>query len=156
LERRSGIFKDKLIFKSPGVDGYTCIRITPGAGKDLCSADDILSVSIQIDGADTCNGCIELFPDMHRALLTPKGMQTNFRAQELAQIDSSRGQKIESQPGDVLIFHALAPHQSGKNTAHYSRRSLYLTYNKAAVGDLKAQYYAAYVERTGGDGKFFR
>jgi ectoine hydroxylase-related dioxygenase (phytanoyl-CoA dioxygenase family) len=150
------LFKDKLIFKSPGVDGYTMHQDYAWGWQDLCGADDILSVSIQIDGADTSNGCIELFPGMHRELLTPRGMQTNFRAEELAQIDVSRGQKIETQPGDVLIFHALAPHQSGKNTANYSRRSLYLTYNKAGVGNMKAQYYAAYIERTGGDGKYFR
>ena len=152
------LFKDKLIFKMPGVDGYTMHQDWAWGWQDLCPASDILSVSIQIDGADAANGCIELFPGYHHKLLTPPGVQTNFRAEELAQVDPARGEKIETQPGDVLVFHALTPHQSGKNTASYSRRSLYLTYNAARAGDLAAQYYEAYKERVGKSdgGKFFR
>lgn len=150
------LFKDKLIFKMPGVDGYTMHQDFAWGWQDLCGSDQILSVSIQIDGADAQNGCIELFPGYHRELLTPTGMQTNFRAEEMAKIDLARGEKIETQPGDVLIFHSLTPHQSGKNTANYSRRSLYLTYNQSSAGDLKAGYYDAYVTRTGGGEKFFR
>jgi len=55
-----------------------------------------------------------------------------------------------------LIFHALVPLQSGKNTANYSRCSLCLIYNQALAGDLKAGYYDSYVARTGGGEKFFR
>ena len=143
------LFKDKLIFKMPGVEGYQMHQDWAWGWQDLAPADDILSVSIQIDGADICNGCIELFPGYHGELLTPSGMQTNFRAQEVAQIEAARGEKIETQGGDALIFHALTPHQSGKNMANYSRRSLYLTYNTARLGDLRADYYDAYKERVG-------
>ena len=150
------LFKDKLIFKMPGVDGYTMHQDWAWGWQDLCPASDILSVSIQIDGANAANGCIELFPGYHGKLLTPSGLQTNFREEELNQIDPARGEKIETKPGDVLIFHSLTPHQSGRNTAEYSRRSLYLTYSAARVGDLKSEYYENYRERIGGDGKYFR
>ncbi len=153
---RALLFKDKLILKLPGVDGYTMHQDWAWGWQDLCPADEILSVSIQIDGADAANGCIELFPDYHHHLLTPTGVQTNFRAEEMAQLDLSTGEKMETQPGDVLIFHALTPHQSGRNNAAYSRRSLYLTYNAERAGDLKSKYYEDYKDRTGGDGKFFR
>jgi hypothetical protein len=148
------LFKDKLILKAPGVDGYTMHQDWAWGWQELCPADDILSVSIQIDGADESNGCIELFPDYHRELLTPAGIQTNFRDEELAKIDLSHGEKMETAPGDVLIFHSLTPHQSGKNTAEYSRRSLYLTYNAKRAGDLKTAYYENYRERAGGEGSF--
>jgi len=151
------LFKDKLIFKMPGVDGYTMHQDWAWGWQDLCAADDILSVSIQIDGADTDNGGIELFPGYHDRLLTPPGLQTNFRAEELALVDPARGEKIATQPGDVLVFHSLTPHQSGRNSNDRPRRSLYLTYNAARAGDLKGQYYAAYKARTGsGDSSFFR
>jgi ectoine hydroxylase-related dioxygenase (phytanoyl-CoA dioxygenase family) len=65
----------------------------------------------------------------------------------------SRGEKIETQPGDVLIFHALAPHQSGPNTAAYSRRSLYLSYNAASAGNLREAYYRAQTARLAQDGE---
>lgn len=148
-------FKDKLIFKMPGVSGYTMHQDWAWGWQDLCAADDILSVSIQIDGADAANGCIELFAGYHHELLTPKGEQTNFRDREIALVDATQGQKMETKPGDILIFHSLTPHQSGKNNATYSRRSLYLTYNTAAAGDLREDYYRGYVERTG-KGKFMR
>lgn len=150
------LFKDKLIFKMPGVDGYTMHQDWAWGWQALCPADEILSVSIQIDGADAANGCIELFSGYHDKLLTPPGLQTNFREEELAQIDLGRGEKIETAPGDVLIFHSLTPHRSGPNTADRSRRSLYLTFSAARAGDLKTDYYAGYRERTGGEGKFFR
>ena len=150
------LFKDKLILKAPGVEGYTMHQDWAWGWQDLCPADDILSVSIQIDGADARNGCIELFPDYHHQLLTPEGLQTNFRAEEMAKIELSSGQKMETLPGDVLIFHSLTPHQSGTNSAPYSRRSLYLTYNAQRAGDLKADYYDAYQTRVTGNGQFFR
>jgi hypothetical protein len=150
------LFKDKLIFKMPGVEGYNMHQDWAWGWQDLCPANDILSVSIQIDGADESNGCIELFPDNHHVLLTPVGRQTNFREEEMDKIDLSCGEKIETSPGDVLIFHSLTPHQSGKNTAEYSRRSLYLSYNAARTGNLKGDYYRNYCERTGGAGKFFQ
>lgn len=150
------LFKDKLILKAPGVDGYTMHQDWAWGWEPLCPADKILSVSIQIDGADVSNGCIELFPGYHHKLLTPSGMQTNFRAEELAQIDLGTGLKMETQPGDVLIFHSLTPHQSGKNTASYSRRSLYLTYNGVSAGDVSDQYYDSYKQRLGTPDTFFK
>lgn len=148
------LFKDKLILKAPGTDGYTMHQ--DQAWWQLCPPNDILSVSIQIDGSSAQNGCIELFGGYHHEMLTPQGLETNFRAEELAEIDLSRGEKIETQHGDVLIFHSLTPHQSGRNTADTSRRSLYLSYNAARSGDLHGRYYAHYKNRESGGQKYFR
>src|SRR5262249_52587408 len=139
------LFKDKIIFKAPGTDGYTMHQ--DQAWWQMCAADDMLSVSIQIDGATAANGCIELFPGCHDRLRTPAGMLTNFRAEQLAGIDVATGQKMETEPGDVLIFHSLAPHQSSTNTASVSRRSLYLTYSAARVGDLYREHLEKYKAR---------
>jgi len=136
------LFKDKIIFKAPGTQGYSMHQ--DQAWWQLCPADDILSVSIQIDGASAANGCIELFPGYHGKLLTQPGVRTNFRKEELALIDPSTGEKIETVPGDVLIFHSLAPHQSATNTANVSRRSFYLTYSAARNGDFYTQQLENY------------
>lgn len=143
---RALLFKDKLIFKAPGTSGYSMHQ--DQAWWQLCAADDILSVSIQIDGANASNGCIELFPGTHHRMLTPAKERTNFRPQELAQIDPAIGEKMETQPGDVLIFHSLAPHQSGTNVADVFRRSFYLTYSAARCGDLYAQQLENYKKYT--------
>ena len=138
------LFKDKLIFKAPGTLGYTMHQ--DQAYWQLCPADDILSFSLQIDGATAENGCIELFPGYHERMLTPVGKRTNFREEELALVDPASGVKIETRPGDVLIFHSLAPHQSGTNTADVFRRSLYLTYSAARNGDFYAEQLKRYLD----------
>ena len=144
LGERPLLFKDKLLFKAPGVDGYQMHQDWAWGWQDLCPADQILSVSIQIDGADPANGSIELYEGYHDRLLTPPGEATNFREAERALIDPDRGRAVQTNPGDVLIFHALTPHRSGRNTSTRSRRSLYLTMNAASVGDLRTRYYAGY------------
>ena len=136
------LFKDKLIFKAPGTKGYTPHQ--DQAWWQLCPADDILSVSIQIDGATAANGCIELFPGWHGKMLTPAGQRTNLRPEEFALIDPGTGEKIETVPGDVLIFHSLAPHQSATNTAEVFRRSFYLTYSAERCGDFYEEQLEAY------------
>jgi len=143
------LFKDKLIFKAPGTHGYTPHQ--DQAWWQMCPADDILSVSIQIDGATAANGCIELMHGLHDHLRTPAGMLTNFRDEEMAEIDNSLWQKMETQPGDVLIFHSLAPHRSGTNVANVSRRSFYLTFSAGRVGDLYNEHLEKYKSRTGTD-----
>ena len=45
-------------------------------------------------------------------------------------------------PGDVVFFDSYAPHQSAPNLTDRRRRVLYVTYNRLADGDHRAQYYA--------------
>jgi hypothetical protein len=148
------LFKDKLIFKLPGTDGYTMHQ--DQAWWQLCPPDDILSVSIMFDGSSGQNGGIELFGGYHDRMLTPEGVMRNFNAEEVAQVDASRGELMETQPGDVLIFHSLTPHQSGRNISQQPRRSLYLSYNAARSGNLHERYYQDYKARGATDGgKYF-
>ena len=148
------LFKDKVIFKAPGTLGYTMHQ--DQAYWQLCPPDDILSVSFQIDGATAENGCIELFPGYHGRLLTPVGKRMQLGPEELAQVDVSTGGKIETRPGDVLIFHSLAPHQSGTNTADVFRRSLYLTYSAARSGDFYAEQLKRYLDYSKAEGGYFK
>ena len=146
------LFKDKLIFKLPGMSGYTMHQ--DQAWWQLCPPDDILSVLIVIDGADASNGGIEVFSGYHDKLRTPEGELRNFNDEEAAQIDEQRGVLPVTTPGDVVIFHSLTPHRSGPNTAQKSRRSLYLTYNAARVGDLyqaNQEHYWNYSQRNMSD-----
>jgi len=139
------LFKDKLIYKLPGMSGYGMHQDWAWGWQHFAPADDLLSVSFQIDGADADNGCIELFEGYHDKLLTTPGEERGFTPEEQATlIDPARGEKMITQPGDVLIFHSLTPHQSGKNTVDYPRRSLYLTYNAKRCGNLRDDYYHHY------------
>ncbi len=147
------LFKDKIIYKLPGMNGYSTHQDWAWGWQHLAPANDMLSVSFQIDGADATNGCIELFEGYHGSLLTPPGEERNFLEEEKKLIDPARGQKMETVAGDVLVFHSLTPHQSGKNLATYPRRSLYLTYNAARCGNLREEYYEHYIENIAGKGR---
>jgi len=146
------LFKDKIIYKLPGMNGYGMHQDWAWGWQHLAPAEDLLSVSFQIDGADADNGCIELFEGYHENLLSTPGEERNLNETEKAQIDLSRGEKMETKPGDILIFSSLTPHQSGKNLANYPRRSLYLTYNAARSGELREEYYDHYIKEIAGKG----
>ena len=49
---------------------------------------------------------------------------------------------IATQPGDVIFFDSYAPHRSAPNLTKSCRRVLYVTYNRAAEGDSRNQYYS--------------
>jgi hypothetical protein len=154
------LFKDKIIYKLPGMNGYGMHQDWAWGWQHLAPAQDLLSVSFQIDGADACNGCIELFEGYHEKLLTTPGEERGFNEEEEALIDPSRGQKMATTAGDVLIFSSLTPHQSGRNLADYPRRSLYLTYNAKRAGELRDTYYHHYMNEMAGrsdlEGGYFR
>lgn len=144
------IWKDKIIFKDPGVSGYAMHQ--DGSwwqGLDV-PLTELLSVMIAIDGAAPDNGCLELFPRYQYKLLSTPGELRNMNAEETKAIDLSTGVKVETQAGDVIIFHALAPHQSGPNTSTRSRRQFYLTYSNGKFGDHYARqqtHYRTYIAR---------
>ncbi len=147
------LFKDKIIYKLPGMAGYAMHQDWAWGWQQLAPADDLLSVSFQIDGADAANGCIELFEGYQHELMTPFHEERGLNAQEKQRIDPAHGEKMETQPGDVLIFHSLTPHQSGKNLVNYPRRSLYLTYNAQRNGNLREDYYQHYLANIAGRGE---
>ena len=129
------IWKDKIIYKDPGVAGYGMHQDAAWwQGLDV-PLNEMLSVMIAIDGADEANGCLEVFSGYQHGFLTTPGELRCLNDQEKAKVDSARGQKVETQAGDVIIFHALTPHQSAKNTSNRGRRQFYLTYNNGQFGD---------------------
>ena len=108
------LFKDKLILKAPGVAGYQPHQDWAWGWQDLCPANDILSISIQIDGADAENGGLILYPGYHHKLYTPPGERMNFSDREKAFLDEQDAIRCHK-AGDVLIFHSLTPHRSNTN-----------------------------------------
>lgn len=135
------LFKDKLIFKWPGVSGYTMHQ--DAAMWQPFPFESLISVMVAIDGADASNGGLELFPGYHDKLLSTPGEIRNMNKDEIALVQS-QGELVETSPGDVIFFHSLAPHQSGYNTSNRTRRQLYLTYNAAQHGDLYESHYEHY------------
>lgn len=160
---RAVLFKDKLIFKVPGMSGYSMHQDyawwqqQAGSPLPAMPADKILSVMVGIDGADEENGAIQLFPGRHHELLSTPGELRNMTKDEISKLDLSTAVLAETNPGDVVIFHALAPHCSESNRSKRSRRQLYMTYNAASAGDVyeaQQQHYRQY-SGCGADNKLY-
>jgi 2-aminoethylphosphonate dioxygenase len=126
------LFKDRLIYKMLGVVGYP-IHQDYSWWQEF--PQDLVNVTIAIDGADADNGALELFPYHHKLLSTP-GEMRHMNNVEAGQIDYTSGELMITEPGDVVIFHCMTPHRSGPNVSNRLRRQLYLTYSAARHGDL--------------------
>lgn len=136
------LFKDKLIFKLPGANGYTMHQ--DAAYWQGFQPDGLISVMVAIDGASTINGGLELFPGYHDRFRSTPGELRNMNQEEIDEIDPSTGQIVETEPGDIIIFHSYTPHQSGANNSEISRKQLYLTYSPAKNGQLYKAHYQHY------------
>ncbi len=124
------LFKDKLIYKPPGVKGYDL-------HQDYISWPDFprsfLTVLVPFDRADLDNGCTEVFPGYHtQGLLTPADGQ--FHLLPIDRVDESDGVPLVLAPGDIAMFDGFTPHRSAPNRSDRWRRQLYLSYNKVSEG----------------------
>jgi len=132
------LFKDKLIYKPPGTEGYNM-------HQDYIAWDNFprsfLTVLVPIDPADADNGATEVFPGYHQqgSLVPEDGM---YHDTPLERIDLSRGVTLTLAPGDIAIFGAFTPHRSAANRTERWRRQLYLSYNaRSDGGPQRDQHY---------------
>jgi ectoine hydroxylase-related dioxygenase (phytanoyl-CoA dioxygenase family) len=124
------LFKDKLIFKPPGVKGY-------GLHQDWIAWDgfprSFLTVLVPFDAANRDNGCTVVYPGYHHAgPLT----QADGHYHELSEgtVDESKAVPLVLEPGDVAVFGGFTPHRSDPNVSGRWRRQLYLSYNATSDG----------------------
>ena len=128
------LYKEKINYKHPGGGGYA-------AHQDAPAYDFIkrhITCSIAIDAATPENGCLEFVAGMHKQGLLPMD-DSGCIDPELA--EAFTWEAVPMLPGDALLFSSYAPHRSSPNETDRPRRSLYLTYNALAEGNLREQYY---------------
>jgi hypothetical protein len=131
------LFKDKLIFKPPGARGYRTHQDYAYWHWLPAPPHALVTVMIAIDGGTRLNGAVEFCPGLHHRLLTPEGVPGDVDDTDV----ETPGEIIETEPGDVVVFHSLTPHRSGINRSGSMRRQLYLSYSAAAYGNLHEVYY---------------
>lgn len=138
------LFKDKIIYKMPGVPGYS---IHQDYSSWQTFPRDLVNVIVSIDPADADNGGVEFFPGYHKRLLSTSGELRYMSKEEAEQIDFSKVETVKTSPGDLVIFDCLTPHRSGVNRSSRLRRQLYLTYSSAKNGSLYEKQLK-YIEET--------
>jgi ectoine hydroxylase-related dioxygenase (phytanoyl-CoA dioxygenase family) len=124
------LFKDKLIYKPPGVKGY-------GLHQDWIGWEgfprSFLTVLIPFDHADRDNGCTVVYPGYHTSgpLSEPDGQYHELRG---GTVDEAKAVHLVLEPGDVAVFGGFTPHRSDPNFSERWRRQLYLSYNALSDG----------------------
>ncbi|WP_254070374.1 phytanoyl-CoA dioxygenase family protein [Acidisphaera sp. L21] len=127
------LFKEKINFKMPGAPGFKAHQDQQAGWTRY--APIFVTALVTIDASTLENGCLEMVPGRHR-----EGMI----GEEWNPLDETglALKAVPTNPGDVIFFDSFAPHASKPNFTDKPRRILYLTYNLAAEGDHRAQYYA--------------
>jgi ectoine hydroxylase-related dioxygenase (phytanoyl-CoA dioxygenase family) len=137
----ASLFKDKLIYKPPGVKGYALHQdwiAWPGFPRSF------LTVLVPLEPAGRDNGGTELFPGYHHGgPLSPE--DGDYHELPVDLVDESRGVVPEMRPGDVAVFGGFTPHRSAPNRSGRWRRQLYLSYNKHSDGgEQRDKHYAEF------------
>jgi ectoine hydroxylase-related dioxygenase (phytanoyl-CoA dioxygenase family) len=132
------LFKDKLIFKPPGVKGYGLHQdwiAWPGFPRSF------LTVLIPFDPADVNNGCTVVYPGCHHGgCLSPE--DGHYHELPAGAVDEAKAVPLVLEPGDVAVFGGFTPHRSDPNCSDRWRRQLYLSYNKDSDGgDQRDKHY---------------
>jgi ectoine hydroxylase-related dioxygenase (phytanoyl-CoA dioxygenase family) len=133
------LFKDKLIVRPPGTEGYGLHQDFAYWGWTGVPADRLLAAQIAVDDADARNGAVRFYPELHGDLLPATARDGNDIDADV--VRHARDELVATRAGDVVLFHSLTPHRSDANRSGGPRRTLYLTYNAAACGDLYRIYY---------------
>lgn len=128
------LYKEKVNYKHPGGAGFAAHQDAPAYPHVPVSVSCLLAV----DDATPENGCLELAAGLHGNLLPTDG----DGCVRLDVADSLDWRAVPVDAGSLLWFHSHTPHRSAGNSSDRSRRALYLTYNAASLGDLRADYYA--------------
>jgi ectoine hydroxylase-related dioxygenase (phytanoyl-CoA dioxygenase family) len=124
------LFKDKLIYKPPGLPGYGLHQdwiAWPGFPRSF------LTVVVPLDSTDAANGCTEVFPGYHTggSLSQEDGQYHELPA---GTVDETRCVPLALEPGDAAVFSGFTPHRSAPNCSERWRRQLFLSYNKLSDG----------------------
>ena len=139
------LFKEKLIFKPPGVLGYNLHQDIPRYWEGFPRT--FLTVLIPIDPSTAENGCTEVFSGYHHGFLSPAGRPDLYMLPDEA-VDPARRVKLILDPGDLSVFHGLTPHRSNPNRSDGLRRVFYVSYNaRSDGGDQRAAHYREFQER---------
>ncbi len=120
------LYQEKVNYKRSGTGGF--------AAHQAAAADPFVSGTVTgmlaIDDATVENGCLQLAPGLHHAMLPLD--DEGFITPKLA--DILYWEAVPLAAGSLLWFHGLTPHRSAPNRSSRPHRALHLTYHAASEG----------------------
>lgn len=139
LREPAVLYKEKINYKLAGGAGYSPHQDAPA----YPFVDTHVSCMVAVDDATLDNGCLEVVSACHGEVL-PQDDRGCVRDDI---VEGLEWRPVPLRAGNTLWFHSRTPHRSGPNRSARDRRALYPTYNAAALGDLRAEYYAEKLRR---------
>jgi hypothetical protein len=133
LGEQAVLYKEKINYKLAGGAGFAPHQDAPA----YRFVETHVSCMVAVDDATVRNGCLEVASGQHHEVL-PTDESGCIRGDV---VDALSWEPVEVRAGQTLWFHSRTPHRSGPNRSSTPRRALYPTYNAAAEGDLRADYY---------------
>ena len=133
------LFKDKLIYKPPGVKGY-------GLHQDWIAWHGLPAQlpdrAVPFDPADRDNGCTVVYPGYHHL---GTALRAGRAVPRIAGRDRGRGEGGATRAWNRATWRSSAgsrPHRSDPNCPTRWRRQLYLSYNALSDGgDQRTKHY---------------
>ncbi len=127
------LFKDKINFKMPGGAGFLPHQDQQAGWSKY--APIFITAMVSIDPTTPENGCLEI---------APRRLGEGLMGEEWTPLAAGLValKPVPTEPGDVIFFDSYVPHASKQNTTRAARKALYVTFNLASHGDLRAQYFA--------------
>jgi ectoine hydroxylase-related dioxygenase (phytanoyl-CoA dioxygenase family) len=138
MGQQACLFKEKINYKLPGGAGFTAHQDAPAF--DTFGHRYHVTVLVAVDAQTEENGCLAF------AEPVPEGTLLAQRPGGAIDAEVEAGLTWRSLPlpaGSVVFFDSYIPHRSDTNRTDTPRRGLYVTYNRAADGDRRADYFAA-------------
>lgn len=143
------LFKEKINYKMPGGGGYYPHYDGPSTAS-VGLAETFITAQVAIDKQTVENGCLQVVAP--RSICPPVEMVAaeeggdpdstgRVGAIPMSIVEKLPWQHVESDPGDIILFHGYLPHRSAKNSSDLPRRTLYMLYNPASEGDFHDEYY---------------
>jgi len=137
MGERAVLFKEKINFKLAGGSGFAAHQDAPAF--DAFGQQYHITVLITVDPSNRSNGGLEF--------AEPTGTDSVLKQAADGTIAEAVATNLTWRPidlpaGSVVLFDSYIAHRSPRNTSDGSRRSLYITYSRAAEGDVRDRYYA--------------
>ncbi|MBH05778.1 MAG: phytanoyl-CoA dioxygenase [Phycisphaeraceae bacterium] len=95
--------------------------------------DPLVTLWAALDPATVANGCVQVIPGSHRALVNPDHGAGFLTERQQSEIDESKAVNLEVEAGEVLLLHNWLLHRSDTNRTDVARRAFSVCYMDACT-----------------------